>query len=43
MIGPEGDILGLTSQQHPFVTIEIDLQKAEQAKKTYPRYMFAKQ
>ena len=43
MIGPEGDILGLTSQQHSFVTVEIDLQKAEQAKKTYPRYMFAEQ
>lgn len=41
VIGPDGDILALTSQQHPFVTVEIDLQQAEQAKKTYPRYMFA--
>ena len=39
IIGPDGDVLGLTSQQQPFLTVEIDLNQAEQAKSTYPRYV----
>jgi N-carbamoylputrescine amidase len=35
----EGDILGLTSRSQPFITIDIDLQAAEIAKQTYPRYV----
>ena len=38
IVDPEGEILGLTSQEQPFVTVEIDLGIAEQAKHTYPRY-----
>jgi len=37
--GPDGEILGVTSQEQPFVTVEIDPQKADRAKKTYPRYV----
>ncbi len=39
IIGPDGDVLGLTSPERPFVTIEIDLDEAERAKSTYPRYV----
>lgn len=35
----EGVILGLTSEKQPFLTLEIDLQAAEKAKNTYPRYV----
>jgi N-carbamoylputrescine amidase len=35
----EGSVLGLTSQDKPFLTIDIDLAKAERAKQTYPRYV----
>ncbi|UCH98003.1 MAG: carbon-nitrogen hydrolase family protein, partial [Candidatus Aminicenantes bacterium] len=35
----EGNVLALTSPQQPFVTLEIDLNAAEQAKHTYPRYV----
>jgi N-carbamoylputrescine amidase len=35
----EGDVLGLTSQVQPFLTVEIDLAVAETAKHTYPRYV----
>src|SRR5437588_3636465 len=38
IVGPEGDVLGVTSQERPFVTVEIDLGLAERAKHTYPRY-----
>jgi len=37
VIGPDGQTLGQTSRQHPFVTVEIDLSEAEDAKRTYPR------
>lgn len=40
IIAPDGDVLGLTSKEMPFVTREIDLSAAEAAKKTYPRYVF---
>jgi len=35
----EGRVLGLTSRDEPFLTIDIDLTVAETAKKTYPRYL----
>jgi len=37
VIGPDAKVLGLTSGDKPFVTVEIDLREAEAAKKTYPR------
>jgi N-carbamoylputrescine amidase len=42
IIGPEGEVLGLTSQGRPFVTIEIALEVADMAKHTYPRYIFGR-
>ena len=35
----EGKVLGLTSSEQPFLTLDIDLAEADQAKKTYPRYV----
>ncbi|NIR50857.1 carbon-nitrogen hydrolase family protein [candidate division KSB1 bacterium] len=35
----EGDVLALTSREQPFATVDIDLSAAEQAKRTYPRYV----
>ena len=35
----EGQVLGVTTGDHPFLTLEIDLRIAEAAKKTYPRYV----
>ena len=35
----EGTVLGVTSQNFPFVTVDIELQQAERAKRTYPRYV----
>lgn len=35
----QGTVLGTTSAEQPFVTIEIDLSEAEQAKSAYPRYV----
>ncbi len=40
IIGPDGDILGLTSQDEPFITIEIDRHAAIRAKDTYPCSVF---
>jgi N-carbamoylputrescine amidase len=39
IISPEGEVLGLTSNEQPFVTAEIPLKAAELAKGTYPRYV----
>jgi N-carbamoylputrescine amidase len=39
IIGPDGEVLGLTSAENPFLTLEIDWRKADLAKKTYPRYI----
>jgi N-carbamoylputrescine amidase len=40
IIGPEeGQILGLTSSEQPFLTLDIDLAEADRAKHTYPRYV----
>ncbi|MGW8226479.1 MAG: carbon-nitrogen hydrolase family protein [Anaerolineales bacterium] len=35
----EGKILGLTSAEEPFLTLDVDLARAEKAKSTYPRYV----
>jgi N-carbamoylputrescine amidase len=35
----EGAVLGLTSPEQPFLTLDIDLGEADRAKKTYPRYV----
>ena len=35
----EGGVLGVTSEDKPFLTKEIDLEIAEKAKHTYPRYV----
>jgi N-carbamoylputrescine amidase len=40
IIDPDGNVLATTSRQHPFITVNLDLQQGEHAKKTYPRYMF---
>ncbi len=37
VIDPNGNLLGLTTDAQPFVTVEIDPALAEAAKKTYPR------
>lgn len=35
----EGEVLGVTEVERPFLTIEIDLKNADAAKYTYPRYV----
>jgi N-carbamoylputrescine amidase len=35
----EGEILGLTSSDNPFLTVDIDLASADDAKASYPRYV----
>jgi N-carbamoylputrescine amidase len=35
----EGRVLGLTSPEQPYLTIDVDPTRAEKAKKTYPRYV----
>lgn len=37
--GPNGKVLGITSEEQPFLTLDLDLTKAEKAKETYPRYV----
>lgn len=39
IIDPDGRVLATTSPENPFVTLEIDLDAAEAAKQTYPRYV----
>lgn len=39
IIDPDGRVLAVTSPQQPFVTVEIDLDIANAAKTTYPRYV----
>jgi N-carbamoylputrescine amidase len=39
IIDPEGQVLGTTSSEQPFLTLEIDLGEAQAAKTTYPRYV----
>jgi len=40
VIDPDGKVLGVTSQLNPFLTLELDLEHAVQAKATYPRDVF---
>ncbi|MCG8685853.1 MAG: carbon-nitrogen hydrolase family protein [Desulfobacterales bacterium] len=35
----EGNLLGTTSNESPFLTLEVDIDAARDAKKTYPRYI----
>lgn len=37
IIAPSGEVMGQTSKEQPFLTMEIDLEQAERAKKSYPR------
>ena len=39
VISPEGDVLAETSEDQPWVSIEIDLEFSRNSKKTYPRYV----
>lgn len=39
IIEPDGDVLGVTSQDQPFLTVDVDLDLARNAKGTYPRYV----
>lgn len=39
IVGPNGKVLGLTTHEHPFLTLDLDLIKADKAKETYPRYV----
>ena len=39
IIGPDGEVLGLTTPSNPFVTVTVDLARADLAKHTYPRYV----
>lgn len=39
IIDPDGNVLGLTTVERPFVTLDLDLTLAEVAKMTYPRYV----
>ncbi len=34
-----GEVLGVTGEEAPFLTLEIDLAAADRAKRTYPRYV----
>jgi N-carbamoylputrescine amidase len=40
IISPDGEVLGKTSEEEPFLSLDIDLSLADKAKKTYPRYVF---
>jgi len=37
LVSPEGEMLGETSADMPFLTVEIALEEATRAKSTYPR------
>lgn len=39
IVGPNGKVLGTTSPKEPFLTLDLDLSKAVEAKHTYPRYV----
>lgn len=39
LVGPDGEVLALTSPASPAVTVSLDLAHAEAAKSTYPRYV----
>lgn len=37
VISPDGELLGTTSAEQPYMTLEVDLAAADAAKQTYPR------
>jgi N-carbamoylputrescine amidase len=39
IIDPDGEVLGVTLDSDPFVTCDLDLRRAAEAKATYPRYV----
>ena len=39
IIDPEGEVLALTCDSDPFVTLDLDVGRARTAKTTYPRYV----
>ena len=39
IIDPDGDVLGVTSFDSPFCSVDVDLSVAEAAKSSYPRYV----
>jgi N-carbamoylputrescine amidase len=39
VVDPEGDVLALTTPTRPFVSVEINLERAAVARTTYPRYV----
>ena len=39
IINPAGEVLGVTSNDAPFLTLDVDLDVAEAAKNAYPRYV----
>ena len=39
VIDPDGEILGATSRDEPFLTMDVDLKCADSAKRHYPRYV----
>ena len=39
IVSPNGKVLGITSPEEPFLTLDLDLGKAIEAKYTYPRYV----
>jgi len=43
IISPDGEILGRTTREEPFVTMDIDLAATVTARSSYPRYIFARQ
>ncbi|MYE27793.1 MAG: hypothetical protein F4X87_11395 [Chloroflexi bacterium] len=36
---PDGVVLALTDADRPFITLDLDLARAESAKSAYPRYV----
>lgn len=38
-VDPDGEVMGLTSRESPFLTVEIDRAAADAARETYPRYV----
>ncbi|HEU4529563.1 MAG TPA: carbon-nitrogen hydrolase family protein [Steroidobacteraceae bacterium] len=38
VVSPDGEVLGLTSAEVPFITADVDIEAAVRVKSTYPRY-----
>ena len=39
IVDPDGVVLGLTTDEQPFLTVDLDITAADAAKSTYPRYI----